>query len=390
MKIIFKYLAVFLFALAFSFCKKNKNKTTPVDEPIKVVTYTNPQGVSKTNSQKIYVHYMPWFSAPAGGNGSWGYHWKMNTKNPNTILANGRRDIASWFYPLIGPYSSFDQDVIDYHFLLMKYAGIDGILADWYGQHNVYDYPGIKTNTDALFSRLPNSNGLEFAICYEDATLNSVLTVKGLDKVTAAQEDLTFLQSAYFKSPNYIKMDNKPLLLCFGPQGLTNAADWTSAFSVLTTKPFFLTLQDHQNLAGSNASGSFAWVQNTNTTNLQNFYTKNPAETSFGGAYPGFRDFYSEGGAGSTLFFIDHPNTLQTTLKLSSDNSAKYVQLITWNDFGEGTMIEPTQDYNFESLEAVQKYTGVTYTVAELQLIYKWYTLRKFYNGNTAIQTQLT
>jgi hypothetical protein len=53
-------------------------------------------------------------------------------------------------------------------------------------------------------------------------------------------------------------------------------------------------------------------------------------------------------------------------------------------------MIEPTLDFNFTFLQTIQQYTGVTYTYTELKLIYKWYTLRKNYAGNSAIETQFT
>src|SRR5688572_25779849 len=93
-----------------------------------------PASVTKTNSMKVYMHYMPWFqSKPVSG--YWGSHWKMKNKNPEVILDNGQRQIASHYYPLIGPYDSKDPDVIQYHLLLMKYAGIDAILIDWYGSH---------------------------------------------------------------------------------------------------------------------------------------------------------------------------------------------------------------------------------------------------------------
>jgi hypothetical protein len=53
-------------------------------------------------------------------------------------------------------------------------------------------------------------------------------------------------------------------------------------------------------------------------------------------------------------------------------------------------MIEPTLDYNFSSLQTIQTYTGVKYTITELQLIYKWYTLRKQFAGNATVEAQLT
>jgi len=374
--------------LVFS-CKKSKPGNTAANTAT-TGNSTTPVAVTKTNPQKVYVHYMPWFDdSLTSGTGTWGYHWKMNTQDPSIILANGRRDIASWFYPMIGPYASSDTDVINYHMMLMKYAGIDGVIVDWYGTHAVYDYPNIKRNTDSIFNHIGGS-GLQFAICYEDATLPNVKAVAGIDTVTAAQQDFEFLQSNYFTSKNYITVDGKPLLLCFGPQGLETPSDWQTAFSIFSNQPFFLTLQDHQSLAGSSASGSFAWVESSNMTNLQNFYSANFPATSLGAAYPGFKDYYAQGGAGSTLFLIDYGATLQNTLTLSQTNNAQFIQIITWNDYGEGTMIEPTLDFNFSSLQTIQQYTGVTYTVTELQLIYKWYTLRKKYKGtSTDIQLSL-
>jgi hypothetical protein len=56
------------------------------------------------------VHYMPWFQAKPY-NATWGWHWTMNHYNPTTIDGQGRRAIASHYYPLIGPYDSRDPDV---------------------------------------------------------------------------------------------------------------------------------------------------------------------------------------------------------------------------------------------------------------------------------------
>jgi hypothetical protein len=393
------FLTVLLFISVIG-CSKSHSKPNPVqipDQPVKVpdtTTVASTKAALKTNKQKVYVHYMPWFETPAtSGNGKWGQHWTMANETPDLILSNGRRQIASWFYPMIGPYASSDRDVIDYHLLLMKYAGIDGVIVDWYGIHNVNDYPLNKRNTDSLFKRIPNA-GLEFGICYEDAQLAQVKAKAGIDTVTAAKEDFAYLQTAYFGSNNYIKVNNQPLLLCFGPQGMKTANDWQQAFSGLNTKPRLLPLEYQGNVAGNSASGEFAWVESTGQTNLQGFYqSRAPAlATFFAGAYPGFKDFYKPGGWGNTLFVIDHNGaaTLQATLDLAKTSGTNYLQLITWNDYGEGTMIEPTLDFNFSFLQTIQQYTGVTYTDTELKLIYKWYTLRKKYAGNNTVEAQLT
>ena len=53
-------------------------------------------------------------------------------------------------------------------------------------------------------------------------------------------------------------------------------------------------------------------------------------------------------------------------------------------------MIEPTLEFNFSFLETIQQYRGVTYSKAELELIYKWYTLRKKYKGNSTVEQKLS
>src|SRR5277367_2315315 len=124
------------------------------------------RGASKT----VLVHYMPWFvSQPYSG--SWGWHWTMNSFDPNrTNSANGRREIASCFYPSIGPYDSADPAVLEYHVLLMKLAGIDGVIVDWYGPDNFADYAVNNQRTLALFD-FTRKAGLKFSLCYEDQTI---------------------------------------------------------------------------------------------------------------------------------------------------------------------------------------------------------------------------
>src|ERR1700751_3986180 len=114
--------------------------------------------VTKTNTIKVYVHYMPWFTAPRNPgtgvtnyqlnnttSGSWGGHWSNvspNNANPNTFTtvtdytgaSVQTRNICAHYHPLIGPYDGSDPDVLEYHLLLMKLSGIDGVMIDWYGQ----------------------------------------------------------------------------------------------------------------------------------------------------------------------------------------------------------------------------------------------------------------
>src|SRR5580698_882447 len=101
-------------------------------------------------SKTVMVYYMPWFTAkPYSSN--WGWHWTMDHFNPDATNAVGQRQIASWYYPSIGPYDSSDPAVLEYHVLLMKLAGIDGVIVDWYGSDDCFDY-GINNQATLKLS----------------------------------------------------------------------------------------------------------------------------------------------------------------------------------------------------------------------------------------------
>ena len=84
------------------------------------------------------------------------------------------------------------------------------------------------------------------------------------------------------------------------------------------------------------------------------------------------KDYYPQGGWGNSLFVREHNGTatLQSTLKLAKTNGLAGLQPVTWNDSGEGTMLETTLDFTYGSLETIQRYSGVSYTRSELQLVY--------------------
>jgi len=352
-----------------------------------------PVAVTKTNPMKVYMHYMPWFDAPAPGGTNWGLHWKMSTKDPNIVDASGKRQIASHFYPKIGPYESSDADVLEYHFLLMKYAGVDGLMMDWYGvQGTNGDIGSLLVNSNAIVNKTDDF-GMGLSVVLEDHFAGNITN----EKVNVA-----YLRDNYFNRPEYIRLGagNDPLLAIFGPQTFQQPAQWTEILAEAGEDVNFLPLWYEQNDAGSNADGEFAWVyQTANTTNhlshTTSFYTNRAPGLNIAGgaAYPGFDDYYAEGGWGNNLFEIPSNNgqTLQQTLNLANQYSSRidFLQLATWNDFGEGTMIEPTVETGFDYLKQIQQFTGVTYGEAELQLIYRLYLARKKYAGNAATVAML-
>jgi hypothetical protein len=177
-------------------------------------------------------------------------------------------------------------------------------------------------------------------------------------------------------------------------------AQWTEILAEAGEDVDFLTLWYEKNDAGANADGEYSWIyQDAGRTHLQHqtdYYNFRAPTlgTAGGAAYPGFDDFYQEGGTGTNIGFeIPHNNgqTLAATLALAAQKSSviDFLQLATFNDFGEGTMFEPTVETGFEYLKQVQQFTGVPYTEYELQFIYRLYRARKEFAGQAAVQAQL-
>lgn len=71
----------------------------------------------------------------------------------------------------------------------------------------------------------------------------------------------------------------------------------------------------------------------------------------------------------------------EETLERSKFNDVDAIQVITWNDFGEGTIIEPTIEFGYKRLEQLQVFLGVNYSSNELSLAVKLYKKRKEHKG---------
>jgi hypothetical protein len=102
-----------------------------------------------------------------------------------------------------------------------------------------------------------------------------------------------------------------------------------------------------------------------------------------GGAFPGFHDIYEQAGVGSSYGYLDARDgeTLRETLGRAVEAGVDIVQLITWNDFGEGTILEPTEETGYRYLQILQEQIGdvkpLPFSAADLELPKEIYDLRR-------------
>lgn len=110
-----------------------------------------------------------------------------------------------------------------------------------------------------------------------------------------------------------------------------------------------------------------------------------------------FHDIYQQAGLHGSYGFIDdrEGKTFQETLDLAFRSNARLVQIATWNDYGEGTMIEPTTAFGYQYLESIQRRimkhakTPLALEANDLRLPVTLYELRKRNEGDSQVIRKL-
>ena len=235
----------------------------------------------------------------------------------------------------------------------MKLSGFDGVLVDWYGVNKHYDYPMMHTRTQAIFEAATRAN-LNIGVVYEDQSLgfpmqNKLITAQ--DFPSEVQEVGAFLASDWLKRPNWIKIQGKPAVFNFGPNGFA-AKDWQT-FRAATGAIQLITLWNRT------GDGGFDWPIPLEGIAPQLDF-KNRSKSwgiKVSCAFPRFMDYYLAGGekTGYTRVPDREGKTYRTTLEEAIKPGVDAIQVATWNDWQEGTQIEPSIEFGYRDLIETQK-----------------------------------
>ena len=114
-------------------------------------------------------------------------------------------------------------------------------------------------------------------------------------------------------------------------------------------------------------------------------------------AYPRFHDIYEQAKVHPSWGNIadDEGKTFAMTLTKALKSGLPVVQISTWNDWGEGTIIEPSTEFGYRDLEVVQHARrqfidpGFAGKAEDLRLPHRLYTLRKAVKGQSILAGEL-
>ncbi len=349
----------------------------------------------------ILAHYMPWFTDGAEGDERrrW-VHWKSGGEPPAFGLSDtneyGRPKIGSHYYPLCGRYSSRDADVIKRHLWLMEQHGIDGIIVNWYGLGEEEgatlpydDYIYLHAAVMTIWACVKEHNKgrdtkFKFALCFDGGSLKVVQKLKEDGETTEgpheyAMRSLKEAKTQFFDDTTgaYLKHDDdgRPILLVFQLHGepWIRDAKLGSVCEALSSPPPLLLSEDEK---ADWADGAFVWPKvepsgNVDVVrpwtsvrdNLTRFYADTQQASSagivMGVAFPGFRDIFradNRKDQHKEIVEREGGDTYRRTLRLAlSQCHVQYVQIATWNDWEEGTQIEPSVEFGDRELRATRE-----------------------------------
>ncbi|HEY0564849.1 MAG TPA: PKD domain-containing protein, partial [Terriglobales bacterium] len=215
----------------------------------------------------------------------------------------------------------------------------------------------IDATTKAVKAEAESQGGaFTFAVMEDGGALSTCASTSGCDVTQKFINDLNYAYNTYVTSPAYLRIGGHPAYFTFGTDSFN--LDWTRIQAGLLGSPVFI-LENSGGFTKPVSGGAFAWDQAPTVTAtdpialkyLNNFYStalKYPALTPFAAAYKGFDDSLASWGANKFMGQQCGQTWLQTFAAVSNFYSASkqlpYMQLVTWNDYEEGTAMEPGVD----------------------------------------------
>ena len=240
-------------------------------------------------------------------------------------------------------YSSTDPAQVKRQISDMVSRGIDGVVMVWYGPNNAIDRAAKLVMHEA-----ETHPGFTFAIMVDSGAIrwNSC---PGCSPQQALNYDLQYVEQTYFPSPAYLRVDGRPVVTNFDVD-LHYTVDWSAAKAAMATNPMFL-FQHSRGFSHVESAGAYSWDIATSSdfgmSYLTSFYKTGMAAQSdqtWGASYKGFNDKLASWGLNRIMDQRCGQTWLQTFAKINSlynsTNQLAAMQLVTWNDYEEGTEIE--------------------------------------------------
>ena len=242
-------------------------------------------------------------------------------------------------------YLSDDRDQVGRQVEDMLSRGIDGAVVDWYGtQRQEHAQVPVVFREEA-----EDHPGFTFAISYDRGALKKCED-SHCDVTRLLIEDLNYAYDHFEKSPAYLVQNGRPIVFFFDV--INPSIDWNQVRSSVKGNPLFIN-RNARSFKAPESDGAFGWLDRNTSPDLpylDDFYKKYfEARSSrptviFASVYKGYDDRAASWGKGTVLPQNCGQTWLNTFGKInhyfSPSNPLDALQIVTWNDYEEGTEIE--------------------------------------------------
>ncbi|MEW6368372.1 MAG: hypothetical protein AB1714_27400 [Acidobacteriota bacterium] len=341
------------------------------------------EATGQTTDKKVLAFYFPWYRAkPVDGRWS-----KWNGNDPHRHYPP--EDIASPYYPLLGPYTStpattyraVDSDgrvkwrtSIKWHMKWMADANIDVVVVSWWGRKDRGAPETPERLPDELMPEIMQeamAKGLKVAILRDQDSVAS----------GTLEDQFYYILQKYAYNPAvtydscYWRIGGRPVLMHFGNTGAGEDATFAGVFNQVRnnrtkygggappliisngTPEFKGFLKDNsvdvaRKIVKRAADGLFLWARGYDETWaykewIAKVISHAPA-IAIPTVMPGFDPSEFSDNPRRVERSADHYRTAWTDTHLAWDgnpSAGAYISVTTFNDFTEADQIEPVEDY---------------------------------------------
>jgi hypothetical protein len=276
---------------------------------------------------KAFAHYMPWWGKSGHINIGYSEH------DPAQIRRQVEDMISRWFAGLIIAESNSSS---------------------W----------SLET-TNLMLAEVERHPGFLFVVQENKGALSSAS-----DPTAKLISDMTYANDHYFNSPNYYRINGRPVVPFY--DGTFTGLDWSKAQANSPGNPIFV-FRNSGGFTHTASGGAFAWIGSSTSTDpsglnyVKSFYSSSlnyKGKVVLGSGWKGFNDTLASWGKNRIVpqrcgqTWLDSMATLSKYYTAAGDPVA--MQINTWNDYG--TEIESGID-NCVSLSASTSGTSLNWSI---------------------------
>lgn len=302
------------------------------------------------NSKLVLAFYYPWYGTPKGPTGTW-RHWSGEGHNPDRFI-DGKRDLCSTHYPINGPYDSKNKSLIAWHLRLAEEIGLDGFIVSWWGFGSFED-EAFKIMLDVAEEI---GTTVKLTIYYEQASSTNV---------SSMVHEFEEILRNYGGRKSFLKVEGRPVIFIYSRAiNQIPLSAWGEIIRRIRSDGYdALFIADGMHVKyfdGIHIYNPAPSLSKLNLTELYIFFRTlaDRHDAIFAATVlPGYDDTNIR--KPGLMYPRDNGGTYNETWKAALASNPDWILICSWNEWHEGTEIEPSVEYGYFYINLTRHYVRI-------------------------------